>query len=61
MAYQVRYYPCPHCNNIPHIKFTEEMKEKILEIECEACKRVFEVDEKNTPQAESKTHPIYRG
>lgn len=62
MSYEVRYYQCPNpsCNLKPHIKITEKMKGTIIEMECEYCGEVFEVDEQNTPQAKPETHSIMR-
>ncbi|MEP4888681.1 MAG: hypothetical protein ABJV04_01525 [Aliiglaciecola sp.] len=60
MSFEIRYYTCPHCKRKPHIRFTEDMKGKIIEIECEFCLHAFEIDEKNTPQAQPDTHPINR-
>ena len=60
MSYENRYYPCPNCQRKPHIRFTDEMKDKIIEIECEFCLHTFEVDEKHTPQVQADTHMINR-
>lgn len=61
MSYEVRHYLCPKCKRSPHIHFSEAMKEKIIEIECEFCLHEFEVDEKNTAQTKPETHQINRG
>ena len=61
MPLNIRYYYCPNCKRSPHIRFTEEMKGKIIEIECEFCLHKFEVSEKNTPPANPDTHQITRG
>lgn len=60
MPYETRYYPCPNCQRKPHIRLTEEMKGKVLEIECEFCLHKFDVNEKDTPQAEPDTNTITR-
>lgn len=60
MSYEVRYYRCPKCKRSPHIRFTEDMKGKILEIECEFCLHTFEVNEKDDPQSKPETNLINR-
>lgn len=60
MSHEIRYYLCPNCKRKPHIRFTEEMKDKIIEIECEFCLHKFDVDEKNTTSSQPDTHSIYR-
>jgi transcription initiation factor IIE alpha subunit len=59
MPDETRYYLCPNCDRKPHIRYTQEMQGKALEIECEFCLHVFEVDD-NTPKVQPDTHPIYR-
>lgn len=61
MSYEIRYYPCPKCKRSPHIRFTEDMKDKIIEMECEFCLHKFDVNEKDDPQSKPDTHQITRG
>lgn len=60
MSYENRYYACPNCHRKPHIRFTADMKDKIIEVECEFCLHKFDVDEKQTPQVQAEIHTINR-
>jgi transcription elongation factor Elf1 len=60
MLYKNRYYGCPNCKRKPHIRFTEDMKDKMIEIECEFCLHKFDVDEKKKPHSQPDTHQINR-
>lgn len=61
MSHEIRYYPCPHCKRRPHLRFTEDMKAKIIEMECEFCLHTFDVDERNTRQVNPEIDIINKG